>query len=118
MIYRSKAPLRIGLAGGGTDVSPYSDTYGGAILNATISLYAHSSIELIPDNNIIIEALDRGEPATYGLQTPLPINGHLDLAKGIINRISKDYQLPHARHSVIYVCRCCSRLWASALPLP
>src|SRR4051794_10283973 len=94
MLYRSKAPLRIGLAGGGTDVSPYSDTYGGAILNATISLYAHSSIELTEENNIVIEALDRDETATYDLQTPLPINGHLDLAKGIINRISEDYQLP------------------------
>jgi D-glycero-alpha-D-manno-heptose-7-phosphate kinase len=45
MIYRSKAPLRLGLAGGGTDVSPFSDEYGGAILNATISLAAHASIE-------------------------------------------------------------------------
>ncbi len=47
MIYRSKAPLRIGLAGGGTDVSPYSDLYGGAILNATLSLYANATIEPI-----------------------------------------------------------------------
>src|SRR5205085_7666879 len=94
MIYRSKAPLRIGLAGGGTDVSPYSDTYGGAILNATIPLFAHSSIEITEEKTIIIETLDRCETATYDLQMPLPIDGHLNLAKGIINRISKDYQLP------------------------
>ena len=45
MIHRSKAPLRIGLAGGGTDVSPYCDEFGGAILNATISLNANATIK-------------------------------------------------------------------------
>ncbi len=65
MIYRSKAPLRIGLAGGGTDVSPYSDLYGGAILNATISLYANATIEPIDENKIIIEAIDRNEEQQF-----------------------------------------------------
>jgi D-glycero-alpha-D-manno-heptose-7-phosphate kinase len=93
-IYRSKAPLRLGLAGGGTDVSPYSDLYGGAILNATISLYAHSSIEMLDTPKIIIEALDMGERGEFDMELPLPVNGSLKLAKGIINRIAKDFGLP------------------------
>lgn len=91
MIYRSKAPLRIGLAGGGTDVSPYSDQFGGAILNATISLSAYAAIETLPDNKIIVEALDRDEQQIFDLVNELPIDGTLDLLKGVYNRIQKDY---------------------------
>jgi len=91
MIYRSKAPLRIGLAGGGTDVSPYSDLYGGAILNATISLYANATIEPIAENKIIFETIDRNEQESFEWSKEVPINGKLDLLKGIYNRIQKDY---------------------------
>ncbi|MFT3903706.1 MAG: dehydrogenase [Niabella sp.] len=91
MIYRSKAPLRIGLAGGGTDVSPYCDLYGGAILNATVSLNANASIEPTDDGKIIIEAIDRNESETFDWCTQLPTNGYLDLLKGVYNRIQKDY---------------------------
>ncbi len=91
MIYRSKAPLRIGLAGGGTDVSPYSDEFGGAILNATISLSAYAAIETLPENKIIVEALDRDEQQSFDLVSELPIDGTLDLLKGVYNRIQKDH---------------------------
>jgi D-glycero-alpha-D-manno-heptose-7-phosphate kinase len=91
MIYRSKAPLRIGLAGGGTDVSPYSDIYGGTILNATISLYAHASIELTDNKKIILETNDRSEREEYDHAKELPINGNLDLLKGVYNAVQKDY---------------------------
>jgi len=87
MIYRSKAPLRIGLAGGGTDVSPYCDLYGGAILNATISLYASATIEPLHVPQVIIEALDRNEEVVYNLAEKLPIDGTLDLAAGVYNHI-------------------------------
>ncbi len=95
MIYRSKAPLRIGLAGGGTDVSPYSDQYGGAILNATISLFAYANIEPLQEKTIIIQALDRKEEEHYNWAPSLPINGKLDLLKGVYNRIYKDFGLPN-----------------------
>lgn len=91
MIFRSKAPLRIGLAGGGTDVSPYSDSFGGAILNATISLYAHAHIEQIEENLILLESKDRKEEEKYPWSTTLPINGKLDLLKGVYNRVQRDY---------------------------
>jgi D-glycero-alpha-D-manno-heptose-7-phosphate kinase len=94
MIYRSKAPLRIGLAGGGTDVSPYSDQFGGAILNATVSLFAYANIEPLAENKIIVEALDRKEEQQFQYSSQLPTDGKLDLLKGVYNRIYKDYQLP------------------------
>ena len=94
MIYRSIAPLRIGLAGGGTDVSPYSDLYGGAILNASISLYAHASIQPIQENAIIVQALDRCEEQRFEWNNQLPIDGKLDLLKGVYNRIQSDYGVP------------------------
>jgi len=94
MIYRSKAPLRIGLAGGGTDVSPYSDQFGGAILNTTISLSAYATIEPLHESKIIVEALDRNERQEFDLAPRLPIDGTLDLLKGVYNRIQKDQSTP------------------------
>ncbi|HEX5024738.1 MAG TPA: dehydrogenase [Agriterribacter sp.] len=94
MIYRSKAPLRIGLAGGGTDVSPYCDLYGGAILNATISLYAYANIELLESKAIILQAADRKEELQYEWSKTLPADGTLDLAKGVYNRIQQDFGIP------------------------
>ena len=91
MIIRSKAPLRIGLAGGGTDVSPYSDIYGGAILNATLSLYAYASIKPREDGKIVINAIDRNEIIELKSEEHLVIDGKLDLIKGVYNRIIKDF---------------------------
>ncbi len=91
MIIRSKAPLRIGLAGGGTDVSPYSDLYGGIILNATISMYAHATIEPLDTPEIVLIAADRGETDILELAQVLSLDGGLILAKGIYNRIVADF---------------------------
>jgi len=91
MIIRSKAPLRLGFAGGGSDVSPYSDMYGGLILNATISLYAYCIIEETNDHHITIDAYDTAYHKSFALKNSLKIDGEASLLKGVYNRVSNDF---------------------------
>lgn len=93
MIIRSKAPLRLGLAGGGTDVSPYSDDFGGAILNSTINLHVYTSIEPLNDGFIHLNSLDLGVQAKIPSQKYLEDIEGLSLPIGVYNRLIKDYDL-------------------------
>jgi D-glycero-alpha-D-manno-heptose-7-phosphate kinase len=88
---RSKAPLRLGLAGGGTDTSPYSDIYGGEVLNATINLFAYATIETRRDGKILFQAMDRGQIIELPAVNALEIDGELSLLKGIYNRIVSEF---------------------------
>ncbi|MCH8317068.1 MAG: dehydrogenase [Bacteroidetes bacterium] len=93
MIIRSKAPLRLGLAGGGTDVSPYSDIYGGAILNATISMYAYATLEPGDDGKIIFNAVDKQQQFETPSTKVLKIDDTLPLLKGVYNSIINQFKL-------------------------
>ena len=89
MIIRSKAPLRLGLAGGGSDVSPYSDLYGGLILNATINLSAYCTLETQDGEMVRVDAYD------CDTHVECPLDGTLaaapDLIRGVYQRLVKDY---------------------------
>jgi D-glycero-alpha-D-manno-heptose-7-phosphate kinase len=91
MKYISRAPFRIGLAGGGTDVAPYCDLYSGAILNATIDLYA--TVVLIPrdDNRIIFYNQNTEERFEFEAREKLVENPKINLQIGVYNRIVQDY---------------------------
>lgn len=91
MIIRTKAPLRLGLAGGGTDLTPYCDEYGGYVLNATIDLYAYCTLEVTENNNVTLLTTDRNEYFTSTSLAALTLDGNLDLHKGVYNRIVKDF---------------------------
>jgi D-glycero-alpha-D-manno-heptose-7-phosphate kinase len=93
MIIRSKAPLRIGLAGGGTDVSPYSEIFGGAILNATIDLYAYASIEPLDNNKIEFVSDNNGETLIVDSAKELEVQKDFELFTGVYNRIVKQFKL-------------------------
>lgn len=91
MIFRSKAPLRLGLAGGGSDVSPYSEMYGGAVLNATIDQYAYCTIEETDSGSVDLNAADLNLHKHYSSALTLPVDGNLDLHKGVYNRIVQKF---------------------------
>lgn len=91
MIIRSKAPLRLGLAGGGTDVSPYCDQYGGVVLNVTIDMYAYCTIEPTDDGMVQFYAADRKESFSAHANQQIPLEGNLLLHKGLYNRILREY---------------------------
>jgi len=81
----------LGLAGGGTDVSPYSDLYGGAILNATISMAAYTTIEPTNDGQVEFLAPDKGLHEVYKNALEVDTDGYFILHKGVYNRIVKQF---------------------------
>ena len=91
MLIRSRAPLRIGLAGGGTDVSPYCDEYGGAILNATIGHYAYASIEPVEEPLVQFTSCDQNESGEYKSKAQLEPDGCLDLLKFVHNHVVREF---------------------------
>ncbi len=90
MIVRAKAPLRISFGGGGTDVSPYCDERGGAVLSATIGRYAYATI--VPGGDQIkVRSIDYDVSISYGIDEDFIYNGQLDLAKAAIDHFRREY---------------------------
>ncbi|MDE2272275.1 MAG: dehydrogenase [Xanthomonadaceae bacterium] len=91
MIVRARAPLRLGLAGGGTDVSPYCDLYGGHVMNATIDRYAYAIIAPRDAASTCFHALDVGHEEVHSCDDNIEGGGPLQLLKGVYARISRNF---------------------------
>ena len=91
MIVRARAPLRLGLAGGGTDVAPYCDLHGGCVMNATIDRHAYATVDPGDGEALVLEALDRGARLACPPDAVDASAGPLQLLAGAYLRISRDY---------------------------
>lgn len=85
MIFRARAPLRIDLAGGWTDVQPYAAASGGAVVNVAISLYAHAMVRP-GGRGARLRALDLGAAASAQRVEDLRADGELALLKAAARR--------------------------------
>jgi D-glycero-alpha-D-manno-heptose-7-phosphate kinase len=81
----------LGLSGGGTDVSPYSDEHGGCVLNVTINMFAYCTIEELSDGNIEFAAEDIGLTVRSGSETAFSLSNPLLLHKAVYNRIIREF---------------------------
>jgi D-glycero-alpha-D-manno-heptose-7-phosphate kinase len=87
MLIRAKAPLRISLSGGGTDVPPFPQLEGGCVLSTTINRYAYGTLQPRRDGNICVRSLDFGVSVTYNPEDELLYDGKLDLVKAAIRKL-------------------------------
>lgn len=95
LVIRARAPLRLGLAGGGTDVSPYCDTFGGYVLNGAIDRYAYAVVKTLDEPKLRFIAADQQIQQVKRIDEPLQLNGELDLHKAVYNHIIKHYNDGH-----------------------
>ena len=90
-IVRARAPLRLGLAGGGTDVSPYADTHGGYVLNATIDRYAYAVIKTLEEPQVRFVATDQQRQVDRPLDGPFGLDGSLDLHMAVYVAMIREF---------------------------
>ena len=91
MIVRARAPLRLGFAGGGTDVSPYCDQHGGFVMNATIDKFAYATLDRSPSTGCEYHSLDADVRETSARGSFALEHGPLQLMKGVHRALATRY---------------------------
>lgn len=86
----ARAPLRLGLAGGGTDVPPYCNMFEGRVVNVTISKYAYSKVENIAANKVQFVSLDQQVSEEHCMDAELSHFSGLKLHRATYNRVMSE----------------------------
>jgi D-glycero-alpha-D-manno-heptose-7-phosphate kinase len=99
VLIRGKAPLRLSFSGGGSDVSPYCDEYGGCVLSTTIGMYAMGSLAVREDNQVSIFSVDYDELVKYELGSEINEGDKLSFLRAVIRRLNPPRGLNLYMHS-------------------
>ncbi len=86
----ARAPMRLSFAGGGTDVPPYPQREGGAVLSVAIRRYAYASARIRDDDQFVIRSLDLGLVAQGPIGQLSELDQRLHLLRGPISRLATD----------------------------
>lgn len=89
---RSRAPLRLGLAGGGTDLSPYCDQFGGAVLNVTINRHAYAFVAPSPDGRLHFIAEDLDIHEIFDPAPDATVSARLGIHGGVYRRMISQFR--------------------------
>ena len=89
----ARAPVRISLAGGGTDLPAYFEEFGGAVVSTTIDKYFYVFLNVSEDDSLQISSSDYrtfyrhdgGEPVLWDgdLRLPRAILNHFGIQRGL-----------------------------------
>jgi D-glycero-alpha-D-manno-heptose-7-phosphate kinase len=97
---RAKAPVRISFGGGGSDISSYFSENGGAVINATISLYSHASLKVRDDSKILINSLDLNSSIEFeNIEELYNHKGKFLLIQSVIKAIKPNFGFELYLHS-------------------
>ncbi len=81
--YHASAPVRVDLAGGWTDVAPFSEREGGLVVNAALTLQVHARLEPGKDG-LLIYAEDLRQAAKVNRASELDVLGDLQLHRAAL----------------------------------
>lgn len=98
---RARAPVRVSFGGGGSDITHYFSGFdGGAVINATISLYSHATLRMRSDQKIVIYSLDLKETFyADDLATALKQSGKFGLILSLLKTIHPEFGFELFLHS-------------------
>jgi D-glycero-alpha-D-manno-heptose-7-phosphate kinase len=81
----ARAPLRVSLAGGGTDLPAYYEPHGGAVLSTTIDKYFYVFLSPSDSDHVQVTSSDYRAFYRKRFDEPSPWDGVLNLPKAVID---------------------------------